>query len=242
MAQQIRDVLNRRTDLSTFVVYLTRDRVGRTARDALNDIIRDRTLKRGSPMGWADEQDDPFDPAGQTQRVICFSETPLEHIYSQVAEIEGRRVKLAPYGVAFTKMVARRQGINPIWYVDMTPGRDWVLKEALEQLKEDAIATGRFHDQPFARLAPFLEQMGTWSELSRKEFWWEREWRCTRDLFLPQGKVIWLCPEDEIDDLERHDGLKLADHEPVIDPRWGLEQIIARLAKLDPRDITPFGS
>jgi len=54
--------------------------------------------------------------------------------------------------------------------------------------------------------------------------------------------VIWLCAEDEIGDLERHDGKKLAAKGPVIDPRWGLERIIASLAKLNPRDITPFSS
>jgi hypothetical protein len=45
----------------------------------------------------------------------------LEHIYSMFAEIEGRQVRLEPYGVAFTKMTARRLGANPVWYVDMTP-------------------------------------------------------------------------------------------------------------------------
>jgi len=112
-------------------------------------------------MGWTPEQDDESDPSAQSQRVVCFTETPLEHIYSQVADIAGRKIKLAPYGVAFTKMVARRQGINPIWYIDQTPGRDWVLTDALKKLQNAAIATGDFHNQPFARVDPFLEQMGT---------------------------------------------------------------------------------
>jgi hypothetical protein len=192
MTRQIREVLDRRTDLSTFVVHLTRERAGVSARAALDSIIEHRTLRAGSPMGWAKDQDDPTDEEERSQRVVCFSETPLEHIYSLVAEIEGRKVKLAPYGVAFTKMIARRNSINPIWYVDQTRGHDWLLAEALNGMRDAAVESGAFHTQPFARIAPFLEQMGTWRS-SRKEFWWEREWRHVGDLPLPFGKVIWLC-------------------------------------------------
>jgi hypothetical protein len=73
-----------------------------------------------------------------------------------------------------------------------------------------------------------------------KEFWWEREWRHVGDLHLPVGKVIWLCPEREIKKLKDHDGDPVTDREAVIDPRWGLEQIIAHLAGFTSQDITPF--
>jgi hypothetical protein len=76
-------------------------------------------------MGWDQDADD--DPAQQSQRVVCFSETPLEHVYSLVADIEGRQINLEPYGIALTKLVARRIGVNPVWYVDMTPaGHEWL--------------------------------------------------------------------------------------------------------------------
>jgi hypothetical protein len=108
----IRDVLNRRTDLSTFVVHLTRERDGMTARQAFWGIAADQRIRALSPMGWAKDQDDDGDPARQSQRVIAFSETPLEHIYSLVTEIENRLIRLEPYGLAFTKMAARRMGIS----------------------------------------------------------------------------------------------------------------------------------
>ena len=47
--------------------------------------------------------------------------------------------------------------------------------------------------------------------------------------------MLWLCPEDE--ELVDPEGDPL---EPRIDPRWGLEQIIARLAGFAPEDVTPF--
>jgi hypothetical protein len=233
---QIREVLNRRTDLSTFVVHLTREREGLSARQALDAIASNRVLRAQTPLGWAKSEDDAADATKQTQRVVCFSETPLEHIYSLVADIEGRDIHLAPYGLAFTKLVARRMGINPVWYVDMTPGRDWVIRNAIESLRDAAIARGDFHGQDVARLTPFFEQMGTWPQ-RQKEFWWEREWRHVGDMPLPDQGIIWLCPEAEIEQLVDAGGVALS---PVIDPRWGLEQIIAHLAGFSLDDVTPF--
>jgi hypothetical protein len=113
---RIDEVLQRRGDLSTFVVHLTKDDDRGTAKDRLLSILKARTLKAGRAMGWAKDKL-VGDAAGlESQRVVCFSETPLEHIYSMFANIEGRQVRLAPYGVACTKMVARRLGVNPVWY------------------------------------------------------------------------------------------------------------------------------
>src|SRR4051794_13373309 len=54
-AVPIGDVLNRRTDLSTFVVHLTRDGIAEdTAAARLRSIIRDRRLRTGTAsFGWA---------------------------------------------------------------------------------------------------------------------------------------------------------------------------------------------
>jgi hypothetical protein len=247
MALQIREVLNRRSDLSTFVVHLTRSRDNVSARDRLAGILEERRIKAFTPMGWAAEQDDPLEPAKQTQRVVCFSETPLEHIYSLVADIEGRQIQLEPYGVAFTKLAARRIGINPIWYIDKTPGQldSWALANAIDSVKAAAILSGDFHSQPAARLLPLIEQMGTWPQ-RQKEFWWEREWRHVGEVVLPLVGCLFLCPEDEIEQL-----VPARENEPAhewnrrkrefIDPRWGLEQIIAHLAGIPPSDVTPFG-
>jgi hypothetical protein len=82
MVQPIRHVLNRRTDLSTFVAHLTRDHDGLTARDAPASIMRERIVRAKPPMGWVGEAQGLSDRDKQTQQVVSFSETPLEHIYS----------------------------------------------------------------------------------------------------------------------------------------------------------------
>ncbi len=149
-----------------------------------------------------------------------------------------------------TKLAARKLGINPVWYVDMTPGRDWMISGANNELLEEAKNSGDFHNRPAAKLFPFFEQMGTWPGKGQKEFWWEREWRHQGDVWIANvllsGALI-LCPEDELDHFEAwlHPGLEEATRRRrrrhCIDPRWGLEQIIAHLAGIPDEDVTPFG-
>jgi hypothetical protein len=243
---QIRKILHRRTDLSTFVVHLTRRRdQNYSAVDALVDIAKARRLEARTPMGWANAQDVANDPARQSQRVVCFSETPLEHINLMCGQIEGRAVAMEPYGLALTKLKARKLGINPIWYIDMTGGadsHDWRLSRTLDGLR-DALAiqaqadNENFHTYALARLFPFLEQMGTWGVGNRKEFWWEREWRHVGDVRLPHTGLLWLCPESDIANVNARAGYEL---EPWLDPTWGLEEIIARLAGFPLNEVSPF--
>lgn len=243
----IRELLNRRNDLSTFVVHLTRQRVpGVSARTTLETIIAERRLRALSPMGWAKTQDFS-ESARQSQRCVSFSETPLEHIYSLYTDVDGREIRLQPYGVAMTKVVARQLGVNPVWYVDMTTrgGREWHEARALDELRDGAIANGDFHASPLAKVMPFFEQMGTWPS-SQKEFWWEREWRCRGELDLTASwaKLLWLCPDEESNEIEaciRASAPQGVHVDPIcIDPGWGIEELIARLCKLDPRDVSLF--
>jgi hypothetical protein len=242
--QQIQDILHRRTDLSTFLVHLTRSHGDMTAKDRLLAIYEDSELIARSPMGWADTQDDPNDDTRQSQRVVCFSETPLEHSWALASPIEGRQVQLEGYGVALPKYRARQLGVNPVWYVDMTPGRDWEIAPSLNELRKEAIETGDFHRQPAARLFPFIEPMGVWRD-SRREFWWEREWRHVGTVHFPRWAAIFLCPEDEIEEfVPRTEREAERDwnrrKRRFVDPRWGLERIIAHLAGMSKEDVTPF--
>jgi hypothetical protein len=241
---EIRTILHRRTDLSTFVVHLTRRRdPGYSAQDALVDIARSGRLEARRSMGWAKTQDDPGDGTKQSQRVVCFSETPLEHINLMVGAIQGRAIAMEPYGLALPKLKARKLGINPIWYIDQTAGANhqWRLARALDSLRDQLIAQAaadnrNFHESRLAQVFPFMEQMGTWPG-STKEFWWEREWRHLGHLTIPPTGVMWLFPENEANTITQRVGRAL---EPWIDPRWGLEEIVAHLAGFPMHDVSPF--
>jgi hypothetical protein len=245
----IQEILHRRTDLSTFLVHLTRGHDGVSAKKRLEDIDEDRELIAGSPMGWADKQDDRNNETRRSQRVVCFSETPLEHSWALAAEIDGRQVPLEGYGVALPKYRARQLGVNPVWYVEMTPGRDWKIADSLNKPRDEAIATGDFLHQPAARLFPFVEPMGVWPDRTR-EFWWEREWRHVGTLNFRQSGASFLCPEEEIEDFvprrtrpngtpEPHANWNRRKRE-FVDSKWGLERIIAHLAGMSRKDVTPF--
>ncbi len=160
---EITAILDRRNDLSTFLVHLTRPGEDRTALDNLVSICESRTLEARSPVGWARKNDSADDLEQQSQRAICFTETPLEHVHALAGSItlwgRERGFPLEPYGVAISKMAARRTGVNPVWYVDMTSGRDWVVYHALTTEAEES---GAFHSHPTARILPFIEKMGRW--------------------------------------------------------------------------------
>lgn len=180
------------------------------------------------------------------KRVVCFSETPLEHVHGLFAAIAGRSVNFQGYGVAFPKMVARWMSINPVWYVDLSraPGewRDWPIKEALNALVREA--ADDFAGHAISRLTPFIEGMGSWPDgnggLRLREFAWEREWRHLGDLDLTPwwSKALWLCPQAE---LEAFSAL-VGEGAHCIDPAWGLERIIGHLLGMGVAEMTPFAA
>jgi len=223
---EIEDVLNRRSDRSTFVVHFTRDFGGRGAKENLESILRGYAIRAETPMGWI--RGVPSDQLAAA-KVVCFSETPLEHAYSLTQKINRRQVALSRYGLAFTKAVARKMGVNPIWYVDMTPGQDaqWAIAKAIDTLRDEAKDSAPGFAAHFAAaVLPFIEQMGTWTT-TEKEFWWEREWRHRGDFaFSPSDPTLVFCPEGDIDDLEDFGW-------PAVDPSWSLERMIEKLARAD---------
>jgi len=238
----IREVLARRTDLSTFVVHLTRSNGSTAAKNNLLSILTSKEIEAKSSFGQACQRVKRHfknacperDAAMNSQRVVCFTETPLEHLYLLTENIESRDFQLCPYGIALPKIVARSHGLNPVWYIDITPGHDWLTKP-LNALIDEALANGPFQKSHAAELAPFVEQMGHDNGNYCKEFWWEREWRCRGNFRLPR-QFIGLCPSGEISSF-RQASENAGYQVPWIAPEWGLEEIIARLAGFEAGEI-----
>lgn len=232
----VREIIARRTDLGTFLVHLTRGPTARDARANLESILRSLRIEARTPFGPAVARLQEARLPTASQQCVCFTETPLEHAHLLLADIDGRAIRFQPYGIAIPKKIGRSWGINPVWYQDITPGHDW-LTQPTNGLINEAIGSGAFPESHIEMLAPFIEQMGTQIRPPpyRKEFWWEREWRIRGNVNL-RGRVICLCPEEEhgplstlVDDI----GTITA---TFVDPRWGLEQIIARLAGFSSAD------
>jgi len=112
------------------------------------------------------------------------------------SQINNRRIQFNGYGIAFTKTFARRRGANPVWYLDITPGHDW-LTGPIQELRDQAVQAATppggaveaelLAAAPILRLTPFIEQMGPTRDGGHKEFWWEREWRRVGDLVARQS-------------------------------------------------------
>lgn len=157
-------------------------------------ILSTCVLEARNPWGMLREQAQSNEALARTQLCVCFTETPLEHTWMLCKEIENRDHQFGLYGVAFTKLWARGQGVYPVWYVDITPGHDWLMVpineladialsgEALAYVVDDKrqrvirqdgtqeLQRVPVEESQLARIAPFVEQMGT-GEMYRKEFW-----------------------------------------------------------------------
>lgn len=249
----IEELLHRRTDLSTFLVHLTRDGEY-PARTNLLRMLCTREIEAQQVYGMASELAKKSERIAKTQRVVCFTETPLEHTWMMCQDIDKRGCQFEGYGLAFTKTYAREQAANPVWYLDITPrsGPLW-LTGAVEDLLEQAKDAAREHSDdpekcyshiagsPVLRLTPFIEQMGP-TRRGRKEFWWEREWRHVGNFqfWERSNLVVAFVPEQEQEDFRselldlcREHRLIADDHYDdlaLLDPTWGLERMVATLA------------
>lgn len=235
----IEALLHRRTDLSAFVVHFTRTTTRATASENLKAMLDDRVIEARNVFGMAARLAEKYEVIADTQRTVCFTETPLEHAWMMCEEIPNRTMSFSGYGLAFTRTFARRRGANPVWYLDITPGHDWLtgpinnMVSDVREIARDPSEGGEdaAADADILRLTPFIEQMGNPSG-TRKEFWWEREWRHVGDFHFRFGDlVVVFAPEEEHDEFEEHlREIKMKGRLPgLVDANWGLERMIAAL-------------
>lgn len=239
----IKQIVSRRTDLSTFLVHLTKPNSENNPKKNLISILNDTEITASNAFGClpailkkrTHEFDVEFnDKCLETQKCVCFTETPLEYVYLLHETINGRQCQLSNYGIAIPKKVGRKKGINPVWYIDITPGHSWLM-DPINALTQKSISEKCFTTSDILKLTPFIEQMGTRKIPGgkcdyKKEFWWEREWRYRGSFILPQ-RILLLCPEEEHEEFREI----ISDHKKIrsaslIDTKWGIEQIISRLA------------
>ena len=242
MTYEIEELLHRRTDLSTFLVHLTKTTQvdsgeSVAARENLISIIDALggigCIEARREQGMAKGKGVP------NQSVVCFTETPLEHAWTLFQDIEGRQERLEPYGVVFSKIWARSKGVNPVWYIEGSNEGEWLTKPIDRIVATDANEANKDILCEFFNLTPFFEPMGTWPA-SRKEFWWEREWRKIGDLtFNWTDLVAILCPEEDhtfISDSLNGDAIR----RKLLDPTWGLERMISSLSGMNSRYAGPL--
>ncbi|BCF86655.1 hypothetical protein RQCS_62000 (plasmid) [Rhodococcus qingshengii] len=229
-------------------MHFTRGGSNEEAKANLLSILDDEEIKAVSDFGmakpfWEDELTDEIKKQlrseGFSQKVACFTETPLEHCGMIVKDIQGRSCKFTSFGVVFDKNIARKKGVNPVWYLNtdtsghfLTHSVDAMVKSCTDYVQKNE----KIGDVPrfqALRLTPFLEQ----TDKITKDFSWEREWRCQGGfVFRPDEVAAVFAPEHEHDDLRvRIAGLGAREWEKlevlILDPSW----TPAELKKLVPR-------
>lgn len=238
--REIDDILLFREDISPFLVHLTRDCEGNSAKKNLESIIERRRLIAGTAavsdgrFGIKTVQMDLY----QKQRyfsAVCLTETPINEIHC-LLEIRGRQVDLQPYGLVFLKTQLQIRGVSPVVYVNNETGDGDVIIRAMASL----INT---HPEAAAKLLPLVSVFGNRitppgaaKKKQRVDFRWEREWRFPHAKgpleFSDSDLFVGLCPQREIKFFERKlPGIDFID--PTRNMKWYATKLIAARHRLN---------
>lgn len=241
-------LIEKRGDLSPYLIHLTRtgkwkrwkdiynipsdDFQPVNAKQALEDILNGRKIEARTPYGYFNFKV-PYQRGTQTlnqnsqvQRAwllsACFTETPIDHVYLQTLNIQGRQLHFQPYGLAFSENVVRGKGGNPVFYVDTTNRR---IRMSLDTIPTSSVC------QSMRPMMPFIEGFGPpWYQSARGpsdiDFRWEREWRVAGDFDFQIEEIAYgICPENEVTHFETLTGNTV----PFVDPTQHMELVKMKL-------------
>lgn len=244
MSRPIDDILNFRSDISPFLVHLTKKTEKNTASEILKLILQEQKLQASSnpvsdarfgilTSNWVE------DKLKRNFGAICFTETPLNEIHC-LLEIEYRNVNLEPYGLVFIKENLQATGVSPVFYINNYPDD----KNAVMQKLCDAL----IDNEEAAKILPLFANTGIkltspYSQIKQTEkvdFMWEREWRYPavyNNLVIKDCDVfIGLCPHEEIDEFELRSsqifGKKIGFIDPKRNMKWYATKLIERRKEL----------
>lgn len=194
----ISKVLSQRTDLSKFLVHLTRDIPGQSsAKENLISILKDKHLfAKNFECLFTNKLNNQNDNIKNQFKTTSFTETPLDklHLLTSIAK---RKKEFQPYGLIFNKSLIKTSGGNPVFYLH-SENRE--ITKYLWEKYDEFIADPKSHKNfpKFGSRVNFIKD-------NVIDFYWEREWKVCGDLeFRYDDLVAIICPE--------HEQLKLRSH------------------------------
>lgn len=214
----IDEFLEKKRDFSPFLVHLTKDDEEFCAKDVLDTILNENTLRSYNYFFL-------YGPNLKSQnaslidkfKVVCFTETPIDQIDILLNRVSRRNFKPDPYGLVFKKEYIREKGGNPVFYVTKkiaSPLWDSLYKPHVEGKKQTSEKICKL-----LALVTVCEEGNDWH--------WEREWRIVGNLvFNPSDIYCGLCPEEDISYFENKYSLNF------ISPYWGINKILDKLVNL----------
>ena len=218
------DFLDKKRDYSHLLVHLTREDSGVSAKEVLETILDEQTLRVYHYYCIFQKEISSLDEALQNKfKVVCFTETPIDQIEVLLERVEGRVFQPEPYGLVFKKDYIGEKGGNPVFY--MPYHLSIPLWQIFNNAKENQFSLGE------NRLLALVNKCD-----NTIDFHWEREWRIVGDLeFKLEDLYCGLCEEDDIPYFEDN-------YKPVIfiSPRWGIKRILDKLVKNRKRGESPL--
>src|SRR5262245_5028045 len=168
--------MEKRDDVSMFMVHLTRDdrndrteeEGGKSAHDNFANILEVKSicalgvhcLHGDRIRGLPEKKQKQF-------RVTCFTETPLDQI-GRLLDVGFRKINLEAYGFVFKREFLYEKGAQPAIYInDYGPNKSRDAVECIYEMGAKNNFTGRTWP-----LLPLVNVMH-----DGHDFAWEREWR-----------------------------------------------------------------
>jgi hypothetical protein len=229
-----------RDDLSRFLVHLTRDYKGKTAKDNLITMLRTRRIEARNAhclfapkianIGFSETLKRQFN-------TVCFTEAPLNQLRHLTGLIPGRRIALKSYGLVFWKAHLLEEGANPAIYISNRADglRELLLSQFDEHFKE--LRQYRQFKVRFGEGADAIIRYYAFINLlsDQVDFSWEREWRLKGDLnfgferlvaiVAPDPKAFRSLVDEEFGQKLRDDIARI----PVVCPSWNYEQLVEEM-------------
>ena len=206
-------------DYSDYLVHLTRKSGQLTAHDILLKILNYRVLNARRPYCICSKNDLEGAENVFLRRqlsVVCFTETPLDHIKTLFKKLKGRQYQPEPHGLVFTKKFIREHSGNPVFY--MTHELAEPIRRFI-RLRKNQLNTEM---RKLIALTSVCDEGNDWH--------WEREWRIVGELRFKYTDIYCgLCPENELS-FFRSRFKKVH----FIDPGWGNKKLIDELVKKEP--------
>lgn len=243
MTRDIQDILYFRSDISPFLVHLTRDRDqnGEDAKATLQKIIGERKLISGaneiSDVKYGGNTSSMLpDDKKKYFAAVCFTETPLNEVHC-LLEINSRQIDLRGYGLVFLKEALHKKGVCPVFYVNNEKGdMDGVFQALFSLIKTHPTEAAKVLPL-FATFGQKVQSPGTAKRPNGPvDFRWEREWRypsASGDLeFTDEDVFVGLCPHDEIGDFEALFP-KVGFVDPQRNMKWYAKKLIEARKRLD---------
>lgn len=237
--RDIDEVLYFRSDISPFLVHLTKDKSTTQSKEILKSIIEQKQLIAGqSSISYAHYGlDNLTEEKKHFFQAISFTETPLNEIYC-LMEIDKRQINLQPYGLVFVKDRLIEKGVSPaLYFNNHNPGDKDKVFEALCSLIDT-------HEEAAKRILPLVSAFGYYINRPTKstksttkiDFTWEREWRFPNNdgkfKFEKEDIFIGLCPHEEIETFEELlPDVKFID--PMRNVKWYANKLVEARKRCD---------